>query len=153
MLDFANTVERARQHGWRLIVLESDLDLGTSFGQAMAGVIAAFAQLERDQISERTKAALAAARKRGIKPGPSSRLLPVAQQQAQALRQQGLTYRQVAERLNNSATPSPTGKPWTAWSVRSALERHLVAVEGGAWRTWGGLPSDLCTNAPRRTRP
>jgi len=42
-----------------------NIDLGSSMGRAMFTIISAFAQLERDMISERTKAGLERARRQG----------------------------------------------------------------------------------------
>jgi len=42
--------------------------MGTSSGRAMAGMLAVFAQFERDLISERTRDALAVKRRRAYTP-------------------------------------------------------------------------------------
>jgi DNA invertase Pin-like site-specific DNA recombinase len=65
LLDFAALLDRAGREGWSLVVLDAGVDTTTPNGRAMIGMIAVFAQLERELISERTRDALAAARGRG----------------------------------------------------------------------------------------
>ena len=58
-------VENLLNKGVRVISLTESIDLNNSMGRAMFTIITAFAQLERDIISERTKAGLRAAKARG----------------------------------------------------------------------------------------
>ena len=64
-LDYAVMIERAQRNGWNLVVVEPEVDLDTPYGRAMANVIMTFAQLEREMISERVKAANRSRRARG----------------------------------------------------------------------------------------
>ena len=47
MADFAETVERAGRHRWRLVMIDLDLDLDSAMGEAMANMVMTLAQLER----------------------------------------------------------------------------------------------------------
>ncbi|MEO5781510.1 MAG: recombinase family protein [Arthrobacter oryzae] len=51
------------------IATDPDTELGGAMAQAMVTIISAFAQLERDQLSERTKAGMAVAAANGRKAG------------------------------------------------------------------------------------
>ncbi len=51
------------------VSLTEAIDLNTAFGRAMAGVLSVFADFEREMLSERVKAGIAQARKRGTKHG------------------------------------------------------------------------------------
>lgn len=51
------------------ITTDPDTELGGAMAQAMITIISAFAQLERDQLSERTRAGMAAAAANGRRPG------------------------------------------------------------------------------------
>jgi DNA invertase Pin-like site-specific DNA recombinase len=101
-------------------------------------ILAAVADHERVMISERTKAALAAAKARGQVLGANGRVLaeqhkadalvrvaPVADR-LRALRAEGLSLRKIADRLNGDGIPSPGGVSWGAVNVQRALAR----VEG-----------------------
>jgi DNA invertase Pin-like site-specific DNA recombinase len=58
-------LELAQRQGWALVVLDLNIDLTTPAGEAMAHMLATFAQFERRLIGQRTKDALAAKKARG----------------------------------------------------------------------------------------
>lgn len=113
-------------------------------------ILAAVAQAERKAISERTKAALAAARKRGVRLGnpklkPGTKEAAVAAAQARSAqaherardlrdiieqaRKDGLTtLRQIAERMNDLGIATPQGARWHANSVRRICLRTSMNV-------------------------
>ncbi|MCS3747794.1 DNA invertase Pin-like site-specific DNA recombinase [Xanthomonas arboricola] len=104
-------------------------------------VIAAMAEYERDLVSQRTKAALQAAKSRGTKLGNpgirSAGVLGTAARVKQAdefaarmapavtaLRASGMTsFRRIAAALNQSGSRTARGKEWTAAAVRSVEQR------------------------------
>lgn len=105
----------------------------------MVHMLAAFAEHERDQISARTKAALAAAKARGVRLGKNGAVL--ARQNAaaadnharrvaadvQRLRR-GRSVRQLVDALNRKNVPTANGGPWHASTVYRLLKR-LEVVE------------------------
>jgi len=99
-------------------------------------MLAAFAEHERGQISERTKAALAAAKARGIKLGnprlaearqkataahhatrPASEVLTLMRE----MKAQGASLRTIAARLNGLNIRPARGRAWYASSVKDQL--------------------------------
>jgi DNA invertase Pin-like site-specific DNA recombinase len=66
LLDFASIMQRAQRAGWTLPALDSPADLTMPYGEAMAGVLAVFGQLERRLISQRTSDALKAKQVAGV---------------------------------------------------------------------------------------
>jgi DNA invertase Pin-like site-specific DNA recombinase len=101
-------------------------DTTTPTGRAMLGMIAVFAQLEADMVSERTKDALAEVKARGQKLGRPSQLAtnPDAVALVKQLYATGLySHVTLAEELNRRGTPtaSGTGKWWPK-TVRTALQ-------------------------------
>ncbi len=65
LLDLIATLQELNELEVRFISLTEALDLTTATGQAMAGLLAVFAQFERDILRERVKAGIAHARKQG----------------------------------------------------------------------------------------
>ena len=56
IINAADIMERANCQGWSLVVLDLGVDLTTASGRLIAQVMSSFAEYERSQISERTKA-------------------------------------------------------------------------------------------------
>jgi site-specific DNA recombinase len=67
--DLLNLVEELQSLEISFISYSENFDLTTIMGKAMFGLLAVFAEMERNNISERTKAGLAFARAEGRRPG------------------------------------------------------------------------------------
>jgi DNA invertase Pin-like site-specific DNA recombinase len=74
--------------GVDLIVLDQGIDTSTPAGRLLFNVLASIAEFERDLIIERTRAGIAAARRRGIHCG-RPRSATTKEQRARALRMRG----------------------------------------------------------------
>lgn len=69
MRDLHNLIDELRQAKIGFISQSEGFDLTTTMGKAMFGMLAVFAEFERNVISERTKAGIALARDEGHIPG------------------------------------------------------------------------------------
>lgn len=69
MQDLANLVAELKEAKVAFISMKEGFDLTTPTGRAMFGMLAVFAEFERNVIAERTKAGLALARSEGRIPG------------------------------------------------------------------------------------
>ena len=78
-------------------------DLTTPSGRALAGMLAVFAEFDREILRDRVKAGIAQARKEGRPHGrpKTAGKLPGEMQQ---LKKDGLSNRQIAQKLNVSRT-------------------------------------------------
>lgn len=106
-------------------------DATTAAGRAMLGMIATFAALEADMVSERTSAALAARRARGLPLG-APRLAERSPATAALVRQlhaSGMSYEQVAAELTKRGVPTARGgaAKWHATTVRRTLLQEVRA--------------------------
>lgn len=110
-------------------------------------ILAAVAEKEAKLISERTKAALVSARARGVRLGSPDGFAPGVQQsgpmarreQAKAayqgivldhlctLRDGGMSYRKIADRLNTNGVRTRSGKLWSAMQVKRVFEKYCGA--------------------------
>jgi DNA invertase Pin-like site-specific DNA recombinase len=107
----------------------------------MFGIMALVAQHEREMISRRTKEALGAAKKRGVRLGgfrgvaPDAHKASEARQKAadafstrvapiiQEMRQDGSSLGQIAGKLNADGIKTAAGGQWYATTVKNALNR------------------------------
>ena len=129
--DVLDLADRAQACGWDLVMLDLSLDTSTPTGRFALTMLAAVAQLERDQISERTKAALAALKARGVKLGrPVSPRTLTAGRRADGLRRDGLTWRQIAVMLTEESYPTADGLDWHPTSAQRAHQQYLTQQEG-----------------------
>ena len=85
------------------ISLNEALDLTTPSGRALAGMLAVFAEFERDIIRDRVRAGIAQARKKGTPHGRPKTAAKLVGQMIE-LRKQGVSNRKIAERLGVSRT-------------------------------------------------
>lgn len=96
--ELIQTADLLRQRDARLISLTENIDTETASGKLMFHMIGMFAQFERDMISERTKAGLAARKARGQKLGWSNPFGPTHEKWADVVRlvREGLPFTKIA---------------------------------------------------------
>lgn len=124
LVDFAGLLQRSTQQGWGLIVLDLGVDTSTPSGRLVANVMASVAQWEREQISGRTKDALAERRAQG---GPLGRPSGISDDLARRIlreRAAGASLGAIARALNADGVPTAQGGVrWYPSTVRNVTER------------------------------
>jgi DNA invertase Pin-like site-specific DNA recombinase len=101
--DLLATLQELEHLGVGFVSLTEALDLTTPAGRAMAGLLAIFAEFEREILRERTKAGLAHARENGKRLGrPATAAVHAVE--AQKLNRAGVTKSEIARRLKIGRT-------------------------------------------------
>lgn len=130
-LRLAGDLERA---GCDLVSLQEQVDTSSPAGRVIFRVLAALAEFERDQLAERTRAAMQHLRAQGRVVGAiphgyqrdGDRLVSDAAEQrivaqARELRDQGLSLRAIGDELAKRGAFNRAGRPYAAESVRAML--------------------------------
>lgn len=122
--DAAELFKVFADNNWELVILDPAVDTSTPWGKAVASFVAVMAELERDLISERTKAALAVRKAQGVRLGQAPLIPDDVIDRMQDLRRAGLTYQEIADRLTLDGVPTARGGAiWRKSTVRDALVR------------------------------
>jgi putative DNA-invertase from lambdoid prophage Rac len=101
LVDLVSTLQELNALEVGFVSLSEALDLTTPSGRALAGMLAVFAEFERDILRDRVKAGIAQARSEGKLhgwPKTAANLVP----EMRRLRKQGLSKRAIAKRLSVS---------------------------------------------------
>ena len=122
MLDFASIMHAAQRHAWGLVALDVNVDTTSPAGEAMANVLATFAQFERRLIGQRTRDALAVKREQGVTLGRPRSLPTDVVARVVREREAGRSLRAIAQGLDADAVPTAQGgKAWHASTVTAVL--------------------------------
>ncbi|MGI1849941.1 recombinase family protein [Rhodococcus sp. SJ] len=125
----ADVMERARAQRWNLVMLDIQVDTTTAAGEAMANMLATFAQFERRLIGEGTKAALAAKKAKGERVGRPRQMSTAVARRIAAMREGGLSYGAIARALTEEGVLSPAGRPtWQESTVRRFCKSNETKV-------------------------
>jgi DNA invertase Pin-like site-specific DNA recombinase len=122
VVDFAALMDRAQRGGWALVALDIGVDTTTPAGEAMANVMATFAQLERRLIGDRTKSALAAKRAQGVTLGRPRTMPEAVVERILAEHRAGAGWSAIARGLNaDGVATAHGGAQWHPATVRKAF--------------------------------
>ncbi len=136
--DTITIAERLDKSGADLVSLSERIDTTTAAGKMMFRMLAVLAEFERDQLAERTKAAMSHKRRNGERVGKvpfgfdlaadGIKLVPNAGEQevlnlVRELRAAGESMRAIAAELNRRQISTKEGKPWKHSTIQSILNR------------------------------
>ncbi len=99
LADLITTLNELNSLGVGFVSLNESLDLTTPSGRAMAGMLAVFAEFEREILRERVKAGIAEARSKGKAHG-RPKTAEKKKDQVIKLKREGLNNSQIARKLN-----------------------------------------------------
>jgi DNA invertase Pin-like site-specific DNA recombinase len=122
MIDFTGLMGRATKENWALVALDCAVDTTTPAGEAMAHVLATFAQFERRLIGQRTREALAQKKAQGVQLGRPRQLPKKVRARIKRRRTAGKSFAAIAEELNSAGVPTAHGGArWHPSTVRAVL--------------------------------
>ena len=124
LVDLVSTLHELSATGVGFASLTEALDLTTPAGRALAGMLAVFAEFERDILRERVRAGMAKARAAGKHLGRPPKVKAEHQPEVRRLFEAGVSKRQIALKLGISRS-----------SVRRLLEAGARAGQPRAKRT------------------
>ena len=129
LIDFAGLMERARREGWSVVALDLGVDTTTPAGEMMANVMASFAQYERRLIGERTRAALHQKKAEGAQLGRPRVVPENVRLSIRGYRDAGLSFRQIAGRLDRDGVATARGgSQWRASSVKAIIDAEASSA-------------------------
>lgn len=123
LLDFATLAAQADAEGWNIIALDLGVDFSTPAGKLMAGVLALFAEFERNVIRQRTRDGLAEKRAAGVVLGRPRAVSDEILVAILGMYQVEPNYSAVARWLNEAQTATPHGgKQWYPSTVQKIVQ-------------------------------
>jgi len=124
--DFLDIVDRANKGGWRLIMLDLNLDTSTYQGRFVVTVMSALAEMERGIIAARQKDVHKDRRDRGVvwgvDMGPKNKTPLEVKDRILSSRIKGLSYREIADALNADEIPTQNGRKWHPSTVKNIVD-------------------------------
>jgi site-specific DNA recombinase len=153
--NFMIMMENLEKSGKKFTSMSESLDTSTAVGRFVVDIIQRIAQLESEQIGERTYMGM----RQKVESGSGlagfnapfgyrfdNRKLEVAQEEAETVRSvfsaysEGRTLRWIAWNLNRGSIRTKRGRDWTIWSISRMLHNPIYS----GFIRWDGLimPSD-----------
>jgi DNA invertase Pin-like site-specific DNA recombinase len=131
--DFLQIVDQANRQGWRLIMLDLNLDTSSYQGRFVVTVMSALAEMERGIIAARQKDVHKDRRDRGIvwgvDMGPKNKTPTDIKERILQERSSGRAYGKIAESLNKDEIPTQNGRKWYASTVKNIVDAAIVREE------------------------
>jgi DNA invertase Pin-like site-specific DNA recombinase len=123
--DFLSIIDKANKQGWRLVMLDLNLDTSSYQGRFVVTIMSALAEMERSIISERQKSVHKYRRDTGkiwgVDLGPKTKVSPETLERISKERESGMSYHAIARGLNADSIPTALGGEWHGSTIRKTL--------------------------------
>jgi DNA invertase Pin-like site-specific DNA recombinase len=140
--DFLSIIDRASTNGWRIVMLDLNLDTSSYQGRFVVTIMSALAEMERAIIAERQKDVHRDRREKGqkwgVSLGPKTKISEEVRTLIDEYREAGMSYRQIADRLDADGVPPTRGEKWQPSSIYRLVNNLKERIEKGKP---GELPS------------
>ncbi len=140
-LDMLGLIKKFDKYGSAFHSITEKVDTSTAMGTFFVTILSALAQMEREMIVERTKAALGYKRSRGERVGQvpygfrgSGKDLITDDNEQEVLkeilrvRDKGWGYTRIATQLNKNGIPTRCGGRWYPETVKSVIQHNMGLV-------------------------
>jgi len=132
--DFLNIIDRANTKGWRLVMLDLNLDTSSYQGRFVVTIMSALAEMERGIIAARQKDVHKDRRERGIvwgvDMGPKNKTSEEVKARIYLERSAGQSFRQIADGLNRDQIPTQNHRKWHPTTVKNLLDSMVRPQDG-----------------------
>ena len=137
--DFARLLDQAEKKGWKLVVLDADVDTTTAAGRLLVDVVSAAASFESRRIGERAKSVHAVRRAQGKRAGQSPLLPDDVRLRIAGEHAEGKSLNAIASALNEEGVSTAKGGKWYASTISHVIrsvdvDKELVKVRENALR-------------------
>jgi DNA invertase Pin-like site-specific DNA recombinase len=127
--DFAGLLDRAEKRGWKIVVLDVEVDTTTAAGRLVVEVVAAAAQFESRRIGERVRDTHAVRRSQGKRAGQPPVLSQEIRQRIYDDHVAGKSLSQTARDLDSEGIPTAKGGKWHPYTVSQVIDSVKLDAE------------------------
>lgn len=118
--DMHDLIEWFAHHGYSLWLLDVGVDTSSSSGKIVLTVMAAVAEMIREQTGEHTRAVLRDRKARGLPVSRPAAPAPIVER-VKAMYADGLGFTAIARQLDAEGVPTARGGNWQASTIQSIL--------------------------------
>lgn len=126
--DFLSIIDHSKTYGWRLVLLDLNLDTSSYQSRFVVTIMSALAEMERSIISERQKDVHSHRRSQGkvwgVDLGPKKRLPQEVLDRIYDEKAAGTSMNGIARKLNAEGIPAAYGGKWAAGSIKYVLDQQ-----------------------------
>jgi DNA invertase Pin-like site-specific DNA recombinase len=119
--DFLFIIDHSEKYNWRLVLLDLNLDTSSYSSRFVVTIMSALAEMERAIIAERQKEVHRDRRESGkvwgVTLGPKTKISQETRDLIDEYREKGLSYREIAEKLDAAGVPPTRGEKWQPSSI------------------------------------
>jgi DNA invertase Pin-like site-specific DNA recombinase len=127
--DFAALLDRADKKGWKVVLLDVDVDTSSAAGRLVVDVVSAAAQFKSKRIGERVRDAHAVRKAQGKRAGQAPILPNDVRQRIYDAHASGSSLSQIARDLNSEDVPTAKGGKWWPYTVSQVIDSVKLDAE------------------------
>jgi DNA invertase Pin-like site-specific DNA recombinase len=127
--DFSALLDRADKKGWKVCVLDVDVDTTTAAGRLVVDVVAAAAQFESKRIGERVRDAHAVRKAMGKRAGQPPLLPQDVRVRIYSEHEAGKSFSAIARDLDSEGVATAKGGKWHPQTISQVVDSVRLDAE------------------------